>query len=145
MRGINKVILIGNVGADPIIKTFQNGDKLCNISLATSEAWTDKYTGEQKSKTEWHRLVLNGKVADIANQYVKKGSRLYIEGQLRTRKYTGNDGNERQTTEVVVGITGVMQMLDGRADNGYQQQTPTDDPLAAEADATSDAETEVPF
>ena len=110
-RGVNKVILIGNLGKDPEVKYFPNGDAFCNLTLATSESWTDKQSGEKKERTEWHNVVFTKKLAEIAGQYLKKGSKIYAEGSLRTRKWE-KDGIERYTTEIVVQD---MQMLDGRA------------------------------
>ena len=114
-HGINKAILIGNLGADPDVRTLPSGDAVANISLATSESWTDRNTGELIERTEWHRIALFGKVAEIAGEYLHKGSRVYVEGKLRTRKWTTAEGHERYTTEVVVDARGSMQMLDGRA------------------------------
>ncbi len=113
-NGINKAILIGNLGADPDVRTLPSGDAVANISLATSESWTDRNTGELIERTEWHRIALFGKVAEIAGEYLHKGSRVYVEGKLRTRKWTTAEGHERYTTEVVVDARGSMQMLDGR-------------------------------
>ncbi len=110
-RGVNKVILIGNLGKDPEMKSFPNGDAFCNLTLATSESWTDKTSGEKKEKTEWHNLVFTRKLAEIAGQYLKKGSKIYVEGSLRTRKWQDKDGHDRYTTEIQVND---MQMLDGR-------------------------------
>jgi single-strand DNA-binding protein len=121
-RGINKVILIGNLGADPDTKAMPSGDSVTNLSIATSEGWKDK-SGQQQERTEWHRVVMFGKLADIAAQYLRKGSKVYIEGKLRTRKWQGQDGQDRYTTEVVVDINGQMQMLDSRGD-GQQAQEP---------------------
>jgi single-strand DNA-binding protein len=113
--GINKVILIGNLGKDPEVKYMPSGDAVANITLATSESWIDKSSGEKKEKTEWHRVVFFGKLAEVVGQYLKKGSKVYVEGKLQTRKWQGQDGQDRYTTEVVVqGFNGVMQMLDGR-------------------------------
>lgn len=121
-RGVNKVILIGNLGADPEVRFSQNGQGMANMNLATSESWQDKMTGETREKTEWHRVVLFGKLAEIAGQYLKKGAQVYIEGQLQTRKWQDQNGVERYTTEVVVNpFGGVMQMLGGR--NAMQQET----------------------
>ncbi len=114
--GINKVILIGNLGKDPEVKYMPSGDAMANITLATSESWIDKSSGEKKEKTEWHRVVFFGKLAEVVGQYLKKGSKVYVEGKLQTRKWQGQDGQDRYTTEVVVqGFNGVMQMLDGRS------------------------------
>ncbi len=114
--GINKVILIGNLGKDPEVKYMPSGDAVANITLATSDSWNDKSSGEKKEKTEWHRVVFFGKLAEIVGQYLKKGSKVYVEGQLQTRKWQGQDGQDRYTTEVVVrGFNGTMQMLDGRS------------------------------
>ncbi|MEM8152167.1 single-stranded DNA-binding protein [Morganella morganii] len=117
-RGVNKVILIGNLGQDPEVRYMPNGGAVTNITLATSESWRDKQTGEMKEKTEWHRVVIFGKLAEIAGEYLKKGSQVYIEGSLQTRKWQDQSGQERYTTEVVVNIGGSMQMLGGRSGGG---------------------------
>lgn len=113
-RGVNKVILIGNLGNEPEVKYLPSGDAVANVSLATSESWKDKKTGEAQERTEWHRVVFFGKLAEIVKQYLHKGSKVYIEGKLRTRKWQDKDGQDRYTTEIVVDIGGSMQMLDGR-------------------------------
>ncbi|AYA08472.1 single-stranded DNA-binding protein [Rahnella aquatilis] len=110
-RGVNKVILIGFLGQEPEVRYLPNGMAVTNISLATSESWRDKQTGEEKERTEWHRAVLFGKLAEIAGEYLHKGSQVYIEGQLQTRKWTDNAGVERWTSEIVVKQQGIMQML----------------------------------
>ncbi|WP_039986113.1 single-stranded DNA-binding protein [Vibrio owensii] len=118
-RGINKVILVGNLGNDPEIRYMPNGGAVANITIATSESWRDKGTGEQREKTEWHRVVLFGKLAEVAGEYLRKGSQVYVEGQLQTRKWQDQSGQDRYSTEVVVqGFNGVMQMLGGRAQGG---------------------------
>lgn len=117
-RGVNKVILVGNLGQDPEVRYMPNGGAVANLTLATSESWNDKTTGEKKEKTEWHRVVLFGKVAEVAGEYLKKGSQVYIEGALQTRKWTDQQGVERYSTEVVVNVGGSMQMLGGRSDGG---------------------------
>lgn len=109
-RGVNKVILIGNLGKDPEVKYFANGDAFCNVSIATSESWTDKQSGEKKERTEWHSVVFTRKLAEIVGQYLAKGSKVYVEGSLRTRKWE-RDGVDHYTTEVVARD---MQMLDSR-------------------------------
>lgn len=116
---INKVMLIGNLGADPEIRRTQDGRPVCNINVATSESWRDKATGERKEKTEWHRVVIfNEGLCRIAEQYLKKGSKVYVEGQLQTRKWQDKDGNDRYSTEVVLnGYGGVLTMLDGPRTN----------------------------
>jgi single-strand DNA-binding protein len=113
---VNKVILVGNLGRDPEVRYAQNGNKIVNMSLATSDSWRDKATGERKEKTEWHRIVIfNERLAEVAEKYLKKGSKVYVEGALQTRKWTGNDGQERYTTEVVIDrFRGELTMLDGR-------------------------------
>ncbi|QCI24578.1 single-stranded DNA-binding protein [Buchnera aphidicola (Muscaphis stroyani)] len=116
-RGINKVILIGHLGQDPEVRYMPNGNAVVNMTLATSENWKDKNTGENKEKTEWHRVVLFGKLAEIAGEYLKKGSQVYIEGTLQTRKWQDQNGLERYTTEVIVNIGGTMQMLGNRNSN----------------------------
>ena len=113
-RGINKVILVGNLGQDPEIRYMPNGNAVANISVATSETWKDKQTGESKDKTEWHRVVIFGKLAEIAGEYLKKGSQVYIEGQLQTRKWQDQSGIDHYTTEIVVNIGGTMQILGTR-------------------------------
>lgn len=125
-RGVNKVILIGNVGQDPEVRFMPNGNPVANIRLATSESWTDKQSGQKNERTEWHPVVLFNKLAEITQQYVKKGSRLYIEGKLQTRKWQAQDGSDRYTTEIVASD---IQMLDskpqGQQSNqqtGYQSQ-----------------------
>ena len=117
---VNKVILVGNVGNDPEIRTFGNGGKVANFSIATSENWRDKQSGERKEKTEWHRVaVFNDGLVGVIERYVKKGSKLYIEGKLQTRKWTDNSGQDKYTTEVVLqGYGGNLTMLDGRNDGG---------------------------
>ncbi|MDV9031329.1 single-stranded DNA-binding protein [Pseudomonas sp. RAC1] len=125
-RGINKVILVGTCGQDPQTRYLPNGNAVTNLSLATSEAWTDKQTGQKVEKTEWHRVVLFGKVAEIACEYIRKGSQCYIEGKLKTREWE-KDGIKRYSTEVHVDINGTMQLLGGRPDNqggGQQQRQP---------------------
>lgn len=122
-RGVNKVILVGNLGSDPEIRYMPNGGAVANITIATSDSWRDKATGEQREKTEWHRVALFGKLAEVAGEYLKKGSQVYIEGQLQTRKWQDQSGQDRYTTEVVVqGFNGVMQMLGGRTGGGQPQQ-----------------------
>lgn len=113
-RGVNKCIIVGNLGNDPEIRFLPSGGAVANITVATSELWRDKATGEQKEKVEWHRVVIFGKLAEIAEHYLRKGSQVYIEGQLQTRKWEDQSGQDRYTTEVVVqGFNGVMQMLGG--------------------------------
>ncbi len=117
-KGVNKVILVGNLGQDPEVRYLPSGGSVCSLTLATSDSWRDKATGEQKEQTEWHRVVLFGKLAEVAGEYLRKGSQVYIEGQLRTRKWTDQAGVERYTTEVVVNVGGTMQMLGGRQAGG---------------------------
>jgi single-strand DNA-binding protein len=140
-RGVNKVILIGNLGKDPEVRYFPNGDAVCNVTLATTESWTDKQSGEKKELTEWHNVVFRRKLAEIAGQYLKKGAKVYVEGSLRTRKWE-KDGIDRYTTEIIVQD---MQMLDGRGGGsapmggseggGYEQRrsAPAGRPAAAAA------------
>lgn len=117
---VNKVILIGNLGADPEVKSFQNGGRIANLRIATSEQWKDKNTGERKERTEWHTVVLNSDgLVGVAERYLRKGSKVYIEGQLRTRKWQDQSGNDRYTTEISVGgMGGVLTMLDGAPGGG---------------------------
>lgn len=118
-KGINKVILVGNLGADPETRYSTSGSAITQIRIATSESWRDKQTGEQQERTEWHRVKFFGKLAEIAGEYLRKGSQVYIEGSLRTDKYTGQDGIERYSTDI---IASEMQMLGGKQDGGQRTQ-----------------------
>lgn len=122
-RGVNKVIIVGNLGNDPEVKYSASGSAIANLSVATSEQWKDKQTGEKKEHTEWHRIVIFGKLAEVAGEYLRKGSQVYVEGKLRTRKWTDQSGVEKYTTEIVLQpMNGVMQMIGGKSsDNGNQQ------------------------
>ena len=117
---VNKVIIIGNLGRDPEVRTFQNGGKVCNLRIATSETWKDKNTGERRERTEWHSVaIFNEGLVRIAEQYLRKGSKVYIEGQLQTRKWQDQSGQDRYSTEIVLqGFNGVLTMLDGRGEGG---------------------------
>lgn len=117
---VNKVILIGRLGQDPDIRAFQNGGRIANLSLATSESWKDKATGERKEKTQWHRVVVkNDNLINVCERFLKKGSRVYLEGQIETRKYTDKDGSEKYTTEVIVPpFRGEITMLDSKGESG---------------------------
>jgi single-strand DNA-binding protein len=117
---VNKVILVGNLGKDPEVRTTQSGMKMANFTLATSETWNDKMSGERKEQTEWHRVVvMNERIADVAEKYLKKGAKVYVEGKLQTRKWTDQSGQEKYTTEVVIGrFNGELTMLDSRAGSG---------------------------
>ncbi|CAM8673155.1 Single-stranded DNA-binding protein [Sphingobium sp. AntQ-1] len=117
---VNKVILVGNLGADPEVKSFQNGGKICNLRIATSESWKDRMTGEKKERTEWHNVVINGEgLVGVAERFLRKGSKIYVEGQLRTRKWQDQSGNDRYTTEVALSGPGaVLTMLDGAPGGG---------------------------
>lgn len=139
-RGVNKVILIGNLGGDPEIRYTAGGTAVANLRLATSDQWKDKQTGEMQDRTEWHRVVIFGRTAEVAGEYLKKGSKIYVEGRLQTRKWQGQDGQDRYTTEVVVND---MQMLDARGggtasfggpDGGGQQSQPQSQQQPAAAD-----------
>ncbi len=121
---VNKVILLGNLGQDPEVKSFQNGGRICNLRIATSESWKDKQTGEKKERTEWHSVVLQSDgLVGVAERYLKKGSKVYIEGQLRTRKWQDQSGNDRYSTEVSVGPGGNLTMLDGASGGGGGQRS----------------------
>ena len=117
---VNKVILVGNLGADPDIRQFQNGGQVCNLSIATSETWKDRNTGERKERTEWHRVaIFNEGLVRVAQSYLRKGMKVYIEGQLETRKWQDQSGQDRYTTEIVLrGYGGNLTMLDGRGEGG---------------------------
>ena len=155
MAGINKVILVGNLGAKPEIKYASNGNAISNLSVATSESWTDKSTGQKQERTEWHRVSLFGKVAEIAGQYLDKGSKVYVEGKLQTRKWQDQNGQDRYTTEVVIsGYSGTLQMLDRRDDmnsnNASQQSQPQSQSAPTPAPAitpvaSDEFEDDIPF
>lgn len=120
-RGVNKVILVGNLGQDPEIRYMPSGEAVANLSLATSETWKDKNTGQQQEKTEWHKVSVFGKLAEICGEYLRKGSQVYFEGKLQTRKWTDQQGQDKYTTEVIVdGFSGKMQMLGGGNNQGQQ-------------------------
>lgn len=148
---VNKVILVGNLGKDPEIRTTQDGMKIANLSVATSEQWRDKNTQERVERTEWHRVVIfNEKLADVAEKYLRKGSKLYIEGQLQTRKWTDQSGQERYTTEVVVPrFRGEITMLDGVKSQGgssdYTSFEPTPNVARESLPPMGDIDDEIPF
>ena len=142
-RGVNKVILIGNLGRDPEVRYSPNGGAIANLTLATSEAWKDKNTGEQVEKTEWHRVVFFRRLAEIAGEYLKKGSKVYIEGKLQTRKWQDKDGNDRYTTEIVANE---MQMLDSRGGSAsYNQEEPAMASSQQESMPAGDFDDDIPF
>ncbi len=148
-RGVNKVILVGNLGADPEVKYMPNGNAVANVTLATSESWKDKQSGENKEKTEWHRVVFFRRLAEIAGEYLKKGSQVYIEGKLQTRKWQDKNGNDRYTTEIVANE---MQMLGGRggagggsADFGGASASRSAPAPAAAPAAAGDFDDDIPF
>lgn len=120
-RGVNKVILVGHLGQDPEVRYMPNGGAVVNLTLATSETWRDKQTGEMRENTEWHRVVMFGKLAEVAGEYLRKGAQVYIEGQLRTRNWQDDAGVTRYVTEVLVGKNGTLQMLGGRRESGVPE------------------------
>jgi single-strand DNA-binding protein len=133
MASVNKVILVGNLGNDPEVRNMPNGGKVCNLSVATSERWKDKSTGEQREKTEWHRVVIwNEGLVGVAERYLKKGSKVYLEGQLQTRKWQDQSGADKYSTEVVLqGFGGTLVMLDRQEGDGGQRQQSSDRPGAS--------------
>ncbi|MEA1890060.1 MAG: single-stranded DNA-binding protein [Pseudomonadota bacterium] len=149
-RGVNKVILVGNLGKDPEVRFAPSGSAMANITVATTESWKDKQTGEKQEKTEWHRVVFFNRLAEIVGEYLKKGSQVYIEGRLQTRKWQGQDGQDRYTTEIVASE---MQMLGGRAGGGdtawnapQQGSAPAQQKAAPQAPPPSDDfDDDVPF
>ena len=147
MASVNKVIVLGNMGADPEMRYMQNGDAVCNIKIATSESWKDKQTGEKKEATEWHRVVFFRQLAEIAGKYLNKGASVYVEGSLKTRKWTDKDGIERYTTE----ITGnEMKMLGGRQDSDAPRQqeswtAQSAKPAAKQSASFADMDDDIPF
>lgn len=147
-KGINKAIIVGNLGKDPEVRYMPNGGAVANITLATSEGWRDKATGEQKEKTEWHRVVLFGKLAEIAGEYLRKGSQVYIEGKLTTRKWVDQAGVEKYTTEIHVNVGGVLQMLGGKPEssaNNQPQQQRQQAPKSSSNEPPMDFEDDIPF
>jgi len=149
MSGVNKVILLGNLGNDPEIRYTQQGSPIANFSLATSESWTDKQTGQKQERTEWHRCVIFGKLAGIVEQYVKKGSKLYCEGQIRTRKWQDQSGADRYTTEIVVDQMQMLNRVEGENNSqgyqqSYQQQAPAQRGAPPQQGAP-DFEDDIPF
>ena len=150
---VNKVILVGNLGKDPEIRSLGSGDRVANLTLATSESWRDKASGEKKEKTEWHRVVIfNKNLADVAEKYLKKGAKVYVEGQLQTRKWTDKDGAEKYSTEVVLqNFRGELTMLDGKGgeaggeyDSGFSSG-PRAQPSGPREDFSADLDDEIPF
>jgi single-strand DNA-binding protein len=163
MASVNKVIIVGNLGRDPEVRTFPNGDRVANVTIATTDRWKDKQSGELKEATEWHRVVFNGRLADIAAEYLRKGSQVYVEGSLRTRKWTDAQGQEKYTTEI---RADQMQMLGRRegmggpggsdegsgGGGGYNRPAPASRPAAAAAPAAAksdsgfgDMDDDIPF
>ena len=140
-RGINKVILIGNLGADPESRVMQNGTPVTNISIATSESWTDRNTNQKQEKTEWHRVVFYNRLAEVVGQYLRKGSKVYIEGKLRTRRWQDNTGVERYMTEV---IASEMQMLDSRS-SGNEHQQQAHQPPSSPQESNMNFDDDIPF
>lgn len=124
MRGVNKVIIVGTLGRDPEVRYTPNGNAVANLNVATSEQWTDKQSGAKQERTEWHRVVVYGKIAEIAGQYLKKGSQVYLEGKLQTRKWQDQSGQERYSTEIIIDQNGQMQMLGSRQQQGNDQPYP---------------------
>ena len=145
MAGVNKVILVGNLGKDPETRRMSSGDPVVNFTIATSESWRDKASGERKEKTEWHRIVIfNKNLAEIAEKYLRKGSKVYIEGALQTRKWTDKDGQEKYTTEVVLqNFRGELQMLDSRGGEGGGGRVATDE--APRSFERAELDDEIPF
>ena len=141
-RGINKVIVVGNLGADPDSRTMPSGNAVTNISVATSESWNDKETGEKQEKTEWHRVVFFGRLAEIASDYLKKGSQVYVEGKLQTRKWEDKEGNERWTTEIVANQ---MQMLGERMSSGSSQSNNMDQSTSKDTFNNEEFDDDIPF
>lgn len=159
---LNKVMIIGNLGADPEVRTFGNGGRVCNLRIATSESWRDKNTGERREKTEWHTVAIFSEgLVKICEQYLKKGSKVYVEGALQTRKWQDQSGNDRYSTEVVLqGFNGTLTMLDGRSggsndgnygqggggqDSGYGNQGGNQGGGQAPASSNNDMDDEIPF
>lgn len=141
-RGVNKVIIIGNLGQDPETRYMPSGSAVTNLRVATNESWKDKQTGEQKDRTEWHRVAMFGRLAEIAAEYLRKGSQVYIEGKLRTRKWQDKDGNDRYTTEIVADE---MQMLSGRSGGGAPAMSDSPPASAAVQPSGDEFDDDIPF
>jgi len=142
-RGINKVILVGHLGADPETRYMPSGSAVTNLRVATSEAWKDKQTGDQQERTEWHRVAMFGRLAEIAAEYLKKGSQVYLEGSLRTRKWQDKEGNDRYSTEIVANE---MQMLGGRGEaSAPARSAPSRQAAVAEAGPPDEFNDDIPF
>ncbi len=141
---VNKVILVGNLGKDPEVRRMTSGEPVVNLSIATSESWKDKSSGERKEKTEWHRVVIfNKNLADVAEKYLRKGAKVYIEGSLQTRKWTDKDGAEKYSTEIVLqNFRGELTMLDGKSDGGGRSGGASESPASFQRDEMDD---EIPF
>lgn len=151
MASVNKVILVGNLGADPEMRYMPNGDAVCNIRVATTESWKDKQSGEKKEITEWHRVVFYRKLAEIAGQYLKKGSQVYLEGRLRTRKWTDKEGQERYTTEIEANEMQMLGRREGMGDAGPRESSnggraaPAKPATAPSGGGFNDFEDDIPF
>ncbi len=144
-RGVNKVILVGNLGKDPDVRYMPSGSAVANVTLATSESWKDKQTGEKQERTEWHNIAFFGRLAEIAGEYLKKGSQVYIEGSLRTRKWQDKNGNDRYTTEI---IASEMQMLGSRGGGSVSAETPSQkasEPAGGADSGASEFDDDIPF
>ena len=147
MASVNKVIIVGNLGRDPEMRSFPSGDQVANIAIATTDKWKDKQTGEMKEATEWHRVVFNGRLAEIAGQYLRKGSQVYVEGSLRTSKWTDKNGQERYTTEI---RANQLQMLGSTSNSAQRQdpspaQQPTQRAAVKPASGFDDMDDDIPF
>lgn len=144
-RGVNKVILVGNLGKDPEVRYMPSGSAAANVTLATSESWKDKQTGEQKERTEWHNIVFFGRLAEIAGEYLKKGSQIYVEGSLRTRKWQDKSGNDRYTTEIVANEMQMLGSRGGSGGGGGYSQEPANAPASSSSGAGMDFDDDIPF
>ncbi|CAN7497218.1 single-stranded DNA-binding protein [Acidovorax sp. LjRoot74] len=154
MASVNKVIIVGNLGRDPEMRTFPSGDQVANVTVATTDKWKDKQSGEMKEATEWHRVIFNGRLAEIAGQYLRKGSQVYVEGSLRTRKWTDQSGVEKYSTEIRADS---LQMLGGRPDGASapttaarpapppQRQAPAPAPRGSTGSGFDDMDDDIPF
>ena len=142
MASVNKVILVGNLGRDPETRTFPSGDQVCNVTLATTDKWKDKQSGEMREATEWHRLVFNGRLAEIAAQYLRKGSQIYVEGAIRTRKYQDKDGVEKYATDIRVDQ---MQMLGGKPEGTAAPAPRAPASAPSQSGGGTDLDQDIPF
>jgi single-strand DNA-binding protein len=144
-RGVNKVILVGNLGRDPEVRYMPSGNAVANVTLATTDSWKDKQTGEKQERTEWHNIVFYSRLAEIAGEYLKKGSQVYVEGRLQTRKWQDKNGNDRYTTEIIANEMQMLGSRGGSAGQAAEAAPPAGQPVAAGSAGSTDFDDDIPF